>query len=458
MSEQTVDTAFLRGMKKEELSALITNGDPRIKQVLSDPKLKKELYEGKLTKPLENAPTLESQVTAAPVALAVAPVPVKDPLLEKLGYDSQEALIKNIEDQKTYIKNLERQRDELNARAGAEGGPLGKKVKELEELIPRLQSELAEARKRPEPVQTDMSAREILELYEPSFTEIDPANFSDPEAVKVMQKQQVEFKKFVSSLKGTIGKLSPANAQRQLMEVNRKYEDLQGKYDILAQKDEMREVKLHTEESQQSFSSIYDEADAFVKSIGIKPTRHFGEIDRAIAASGDPGSEARIAFLKILPEQDRLAWENAMPLINQYGRVVEIPVNGGRAKTVRFEKYGNIGSLGDLYYLELLKSGKLNEQKKREILEAHRAGAQSVLQSTAIPPNVKGLPDTASQGEHLPAESTFDEKKKRLQQLMGMGVELLKDRKLNEEYKSLKKDVYGAAKQQMAQGVFKRKR
>jgi hypothetical protein len=235
-------------------------------------------------------------------------------------------------------------------------------------------------------------------------------------------------------------------------------EDLRARMNLLQQKEEMREARYHDEESQGSFNSIYGEADAFVRKIGINPTRPFGELDKAIANSGPAGSETRNAFLRSLPETDRQAWELAIPLLNKYGKVVEIPTNGGNAKTVRFDKYGNIDSLEDLYKLELLKSGKLNEKQNEAILAAHRQGAQSVIDSTKQPPGVKGLSDTALTGEKLPVETSLDEKKARLKTLMGMGRDLMKDRKLYDEYKNLSAEVHRNVKSLMAQGKFNRKK
>jgi len=455
MSEQTVDTAFLKGKTNEELKALIAGNDPRLKQVLADPELKKAFYKGELTK----ADPAPQAVPAAPAT----PATVEEPIHKKLGFDTQEALLKDIEDQKAYRKNLETRLNEMHARAGAEGGPLGQKVKTHEEEIARLKSELAEAKRRPDPVQPDLSPREILDLYEPDLADnFDPANFADPEAAKIVKKQQAEMKKFVSSLKGQIGKLSPANVQKQLAEVIKRNEELQGRMDLLIQKDEQREATMHTEQSQNSFNAIYDEADAFIRSIGIKPSRHFSEIDRAIAASGEAGSESRRLFLAALPETDRKAWDIAMPIIQSYGEVVYDPINGGRANVARFEKYRNVKlnnwSLNDLYNQELLRSGQLDAKKRQEILDALRLGAQSVIQSTVIPPGVKGLPDAAAAGETLPVETTLEEKQKRIKELVSNQPRLLKDPALMAEYKKLSAEVKAMVKTQLAQGNFKRKK
>jgi hypothetical protein len=435
---------------------MIADNDPRIKTVLADPSLKKALYEGKLTKPLD---------TPAPTAPAVAAA-VEDPIWKRAGYDSQDALleeIKNARATKEYNKTLEARVNELNARAGAEGGPLGQKLKTVSEELSTVRAQLEEVKRTPPPVQTDLNVREVLELYKPDFTdEIKPENFADPEAAKIVKKQQHEFKKFVDDLSSKINRLSPANSQKQIAEVLQRNEELQAQINLLAKKDEMREVKFHTEESERTFGSIYDEADAFVKRLGYRTTRPFKEIDSAIANSGPDGSESRTLFLKTLPETDRKAWETAIPIINGYGRGVEVPVNGGRATVVRFEKFDNVKQRGytldDLYNLELLKSGQLEEKRRTEILEALRTGAQSVIASAVIPPGVKGIPDTAIQGERLPIETSLDEKTKRLKELIALGPKLMQDKKAFDEYKALSADVKGTVRQQMAQGVFKRKR
>ena len=463
MSEQNAELAFLRGMPREKLSELVKNKDERIMKIVADPQLKKELYSGHLTRPPDE-PVAAAPDTAVAVADPVSAPPVegpKDPYEEEAkrrGFKDVADMIKNYDDKVAYVKILENQRDELNARAGAEGGPLGQKVKDLSGEIATLKNQLLEAR-RPPAQMPDTAIREVLELYKPDFTdEIKPDEYSDPAMAKIVKKQQDEIKRLVNDLSGKIGKLSPASFDKKMQELAKKNDELQERVNFLVQKDEMRESRVQDDEARDSFSAIYGETDAFLKQVGINTTMSFSDIDRAVANAGPAGSEARIAFLRSLPESDRMAWETAIPLLNKYGRAMDVPINGGRAIIRKYEKYGNIESLKDLYDLELLRSGKLDAAQKEQIIAAHRQGAQSVVDSTKIPPGVKGLPDAAIKGEQLPAEATFDEKQKRLKELTNMGTNLMKDKKLFDEFKSLKAEVYREVKVQMAQGTFKRKK
>ena len=461
MTEQNAELAFLRGMPNDKLSELVKSKDERIMKIIADPQLNKELRSGNLTRPLEDpAAVADPAVVADPVAVA-EPEKAANPYEEEAkrrGFKDVADMIKNYDDKAAYVKILETQRDELNGRAGAEGGPLGQRVKDMSEEIALLKNQILEAKKAPAPI-PDSAIREVLDIYKPDFTdEIKPEEYSDPAMAKIVKKQQDEIKRLVNDLSGKLGKLSPASFDKKMQELIRKNEALQERINILDQKDELRESRVLDENAQNSFNSIYGETDAFLKTIGINTTMSFSDIDRAIANAGPAGSEARTVFLRSLPEADRVAWETAIPLLNRYGRGVDVPVNGGRSKIRKFEKYGNIESLKDLYDLELLRSGKLDATQKEQVLAAHRQGAQSVADSTKLPSGVRGLPDSANKGEVLPVEASFDTKQKRLKELNAMGVNLMKDKKLFDEFKSLKAEVYREVKVQMAQNTFKRKK
>jgi hypothetical protein len=482
MSEQNADLAFLRGMPSKELGELIANKDERIMRVLADPELKKELRAGNLTRPPDDpapAPPADPTAVADPPAdpAKATPAPPADPApadpnappanpydeeAKKRGFKDTADMMKKYDEKAAYIGILESQRDtlkdDLNARAGAEGGPLGQKVKEMDETIALLKAQLLEAKRSPAAPQ-DPPIKEVLELYRPNLAdEIKPDDYSDPAMARIVKKHQDEIKRMVDDLSGKLGRLSPASVQKQMQAVMAKNDELQTQINVLIQKDELRENRVHDQEAQDSFNTIYGETDAFLKGLGIKTTMSFGELDRAIARSGPAGSEARTVFLRSLPDGDRQAWETAIPLLNRYGHGVDVPTNGGRGKIRKFVKYGNIESLKDLYDLELLRSGKLDAEQKEKLLAAHRQGAQSVADSTRLPPGVKGLPDAAITGEKLPAEATFDAKQKRLKELTAMGTNLMKDKKLFDEFKTLKAEMYREVKSQMAQGTFKRKK
>jgi len=469
MSEPSaVDTTFLKGISKEKLSEMVKSKDERIMRIMADPMLKRDLYSGKLTAAdqVANAtPTAETATAVAEPLPAAPQEPPKEDVLVKLneevrkrGFADYQTMIKNFDDKSEYIKVLEKSRDELNARAGAEGGPLGQKIKTQSEELETLKRKLAELEERK--TKPEMTNREIIELYEPDFGDaINPEDCADPAMAKTVKKQQQEMARFVKDLKSKVNKMNPSAFNTQLERVMKKNEELQNRMNLLLQKDEMREVRYHDQESRDSFNSVYGEADAFLKKIGVQTSRPYMEIDQAISRAAAVGPEARTAFLNSLPENDRRAFKIAAPLLNRYGEVKNVPINGGTGTVVRFEKYKNVDSIEDLYNLELLKSGELKKRMNEELLAAHRTGAQSVIQSTTTPPGVKGLPGTAEKGEVLPVETSLEQKTARLKELMAMGsVNLIKDRKAHDEYKALKAEVHGIVRQQMAQGTFKRKR
>jgi len=454
MNGQNDKYAFLRGIKNEELSRLIKDKDPRILEILADPKLKRQLYDGTLTreaeKPVEQPkPEGAKETPEKPVEVQTQADPQKpaegeDPY-KKRGFKSPEGLLKTFDNQSEYIKRLEKQRDEINARQGAEGGPLGLKVKELNEKIEMLSRQNEDLlRKTSQPQQHMPSNRDIVsDALLPNFPDLDPALFTDGELARKINAQNAEYKRAISVLMKRANTMDTTAFQRKFDEQDSKYRKLEEMYKTLQDREEIRERQAQTERSENSLNSVYQEADRFVRNtLKVSPTRTFADIDKDIAYHRATDSDGGQAYEASLPEIDREAWQQTIALIGKYGSLV---------KGQGFVKYPNVDSLDELYILELHKSGRLEKDLQRRILDAQRNGARSVIDAqNKIGASAQGIDPDKLKGEELPLDKSIEDKQKRLKELNAMGAEILKNKALYDEQKSLTREIRDMWKMQLA--------
>jgi hypothetical protein len=455
-----IDVSFLRGIKKDELSKLIADQDPRIAEIKNDPELKKkflqsvvDLEKGELTKPwaegekpAEAAPPEKPPVEEPPKEppKEAPPGPPKetppaegDPLLkeaEKRGFKSIEALLKSYDHKEGYIKNLEPLRDQENARRGAEGGPLGQKVKELEATILELKTKQAE-----KPAPAPASAPPPMEIPDVSFDRVNPEDYSDPELAKLYNKQQDQFSRALKSVNKRVatGPIAQPEQDKLLKKLEEKFDKVNATLLQMDEKIKQGEADTQQTKVQESFNKVYAEGEKFIaETLKLKPTRSFKEIDQAIAKARQTGMGDQ--YLNTLPDIDKEAYQRTIKYVNSYGFVDSAGM---------FVKYPSVDSLDDLYKLDLLKSGKLDELKEKELTEAGKEGARKVIEANEkAEAGAKGIPNNKLKGEVPDEEPDFAKKKQRLTELMSMGGALWKNPKLLEEYNTLRGEVMKALK------------